>query len=119
VETEENGNSYHCLDGVDNNNPNPCELTADSADCHLQSCLRNGRKLYFGRLVHILFIRFAFILILKFVTCLPLTSQLFLSSFFFFFFLRERENDSATTQFLGLVTRAEMWTSRTPPKVPE
>ena len=40
---------------------------------------------------------------------------------FFVFWETEREclNDSATTQFLGLVTRAEMWTLRTPPKVPE
>ena len=69
MEIEENGNSHHCLDGVDNNNNNnnnnPSELTADSADCHLRSCLQNGRKLYFGRSVHISFIRFAFILILK------------------------------------------------------
>ena len=39
--------------------------------------------------------------------------------FLFFERERQRENDSATIQFLGLVTRAEMWTLRTPPKVPE
>ena len=31
----------------------------------------------------------------------------------------ETENDSAIIQFFGLATRAEMWTLRTPSKVPE
>ena len=47
------------------------------------------------------------------------TSDTLVLQLFFVLFL-ERENELETVQqFKGLVTRAKMWTLRTPPKVPE